>query len=74
MAKVICLTTKNARKYAEWALMERLTTAKKDAERGKGDKLRVLQQRIARIRSGEGDTLPEVRAAFLAIEARAKEA
>lgn len=59
-----------ARKYASWALEERLLPAKQKQERGAGKTLDTLKARIARVRCGEGDTYPEVRAAYLALQGR----
>ncbi|MAK71939.1 MAG: hypothetical protein CMF19_07825 [Idiomarinaceae bacterium] len=54
-----------ARKCAEQVLMERMTPLI-----GKDYKSQIpkLKQRIAAIRAGEGDNLPEVKSALLALE------
>ena len=62
-----------ARKIAEEVLMSRLVEAYKQSGFGKGRRLEVLKERIARIRAGNGDTLPEVQSAMLALTRTASE-
>jgi hypothetical protein len=62
----------HARKFAEWALMERLPQAQRESGYGSAKRLETLKARIAKIRAGNGDDLPEVRTAVLALEGAAK--
>lgn len=50
-----------ARRYAEWALLDRLTLS------GEPAKNALLKARIAGIRAGTHDTAPEVQSALYAI-------
>jgi hypothetical protein len=61
-------TVRQARKFAEWALMERLPEAQREGGFGRGKRLEALKARIAKIRAGNGDHLPEVRAVVLALD------
>jgi hypothetical protein len=58
---------RQARKFAEWALMERLPAAQRETDFGSAKRLETLKSRIAKVRAGNGDDLPEVRAVMLAL-------